>query len=297
MKFAAYGTVLDSPVEIPELLRTSARAEWTLLVAPTAPLAREGGWIRTWRVGGVPWLSVKPAKRGWRLRFHRTAVFEVDSKAKTIAWTAAPGAGPAMLRHLLLDQVLPRALHAPATPVLHASAVVLPGGVAAFTGRTGLGKSTLAAAFARAGRRLFTDDALRLIPRAGRFLAFPGYPGLRLGGDSLGILGKPGARVTEGHWKRRVVPPWATRPAPLRAVYVLERGRRISIEPLGGAAAVVALFGAGMRLGDGREDAAAEFEGAVRLARSVPVRRLRLPRGLELLPEVAAAVERDLART
>ena len=294
MTFAAFGTAIASPVAFPELRPSRARAEWTLLVSPPAPLPREGGWARTWRIGGAPWLSAKPVPSGWRLRFHRTAVFDVDPRARTIAARPAPGVGPALLRHLVLDQVLPRALHTPHGPVLHASAVVLPAGIAAFTGRAGTGKSTLAAAFARTGRRLFADDALRLLPAAGAYLAQPGYPGLRLGGDSLSLLDRNGPQVTEGHWKRRIVPPWATRPAPLVAVYVLERGRRIAIEPLAGSSAVVALFRACLRLGDGHADVAAEFEGAVLLARAVPVRTLRVPRGLELLPEVVAAAERDV---
>lgn len=295
MNFAAYGSVLASPVAFPELPRSSAAAEWTLSVQRHAPLPREGGWVRVWHAAGKPWLSVKPSGTGWRIRFQGLAVFDVDPRERTIDARPAPGAGPALLRHLLLDQVFPRALHAPAAPVLHASAAALPAGIAGFIGKAGRGKSTLAAAFARAGRRLFADDALRVVPQAHGFLAHPGYPGLRLGGASLGLVGRGGPRVAEGHWKRRVVPPWSSRPAPLRAVYVLQRAPRLAIRDLRGSEAVVALFGAGMRLGDGRENAAEEFEGCVRLAREVPVRTLAFPRGIEKLPEVVAAVERDVS--
>lgn len=229
------------------------------------------------------------------MRFHGTADFDVLPADHAIAVRPATGAGPALIRHLLLDQVLPRALHRPSAPVLHASAALVPGGVAAFVGASGRGKSTLAAAFAQAGRPLFADDALRLLPRGAGFMALPGYPGLRLGGDSLGLLGRAGPRVAEGHWKRRVVPRWADRPARLRAIYLVKGGRRVAIEEVAGPRRVADLLAAGLRPGHGQDDAAAEFEGAVALAAAVRVRVLRVPRRLEALPGVVAAVLRDLA--
>ena len=139
--------------------------------------------------------------------------------------------------------------------------------------------------------------ALRLIPHDGGFLAIPGYPGLRLGGASLGLLGQRGPRVAEGHWKRRVVPAWASRPAPLRVLYLLARGPQVAIEKVESGRAIVALIGASLRPGDATENPAEDFEDAVAIARAVAVRRLRIPAQMEALAEAVAAVERDVAST
>lgn len=291
--YTAYGSFLASPVPFPELRSCRGPAEWVLALARRAPEPRDGGWARTWRTSGRAWLSTKTIQGGWRMRFHGTADFDVLPSRRAIAVRPSTAAGPALVRHLLLDQVLPRALHRPDAPVLHASAVLVHGGVAAFAGASGRGKSTLAAAFAQSGRPLFADDALRLLPRGGGFVALPGYPGLRLGGDSLGLLGRPGPRVAEGHWKRRVVPRWAERPARLRAIYLVKGGRRVAIEQVPGPRRVAEILAAGMRPGHGQDDAAAELEGAVALADAVPVRVLRVPRRLEALPAVVAAVLGD----
>ena len=61
--------------------------------------------------------------------------------------------------------------------VLQAGAIDTPLGAIALLGRTGIGKSTLAASLARAGFPLIADDFLLL---RDDIVAVPSYPGLRL---------------------------------------------------------------------------------------------------------------------
>jgi len=77
---------------------------------------------------------------------------------------------------------------------LHASAVVVDGRILALLGAKGAGKSTSAAAFARAGYPVLADDIVVLAEQDGRFMAEPAYPSLRLWPSSVeALFGRPDA--------------------------------------------------------------------------------------------------------
>ncbi len=71
---------------------------------------------------------------------------------------------------------------------LHASAVAIDGSVIAFVGAEGAGKSTTAAAFARAGYAAVSDDIVALVERDGDFFVSPSYPHLCLWPESVEML-------------------------------------------------------------------------------------------------------------
>ena len=67
----------------------------------------------------------------------------------------------------------------------------MPGGVAAFLGKTGMGKSTLAASFALRDASFLTDDALIVEETEDGCLVQPSHPSLRLWADSKAALIDP----------------------------------------------------------------------------------------------------------
>ena len=94
-----------------------------------------------------------------------------------------------MLRHLLLNQVIPRYLATSGHLVLHAGAVVLKSGhTVAFLGNSGFGKSTLVSSFHRNGAQLIDDDSILLEPCETGVTAIGGYPGIRLFPDSVNAV-------------------------------------------------------------------------------------------------------------
>lgn len=116
---------------------------------------------------------------------------------------------------------------------LHASAVAIGDQAVALMGEPEAGKSTTAAAFAKCGYAVLSDDVVALDSRENRFLVQPGYPGLNLWPDSVrALFGSEDAMP-------RIIPSWdkrflalgsgdfrfETRPLPLRAIYVLDRER------------------------------------------------------------------------
>lgn len=112
---------------------------------------------------------------------------------------------------------------------LHASGVVIGGWAIAILGAAGAGKSTTAAAFARGGYPVITDDLFVLLDSDPSFHVHPGYPGLRLWPDSVDALwGSPDALPTiTPTWDKRYLNlsdngyEFQTQPVPVVAIYVL----------------------------------------------------------------------------
>ena len=94
-----------------------------------------------------------------------------------------------MLRHLLLNQIIPRYLATSGALVLHASAVTLQNGQSiAFLGNSGFGKSTLASSFHRNGAHLISDDCILVDSGEIGVTAIGGIPGIRLFPDSMNAV-------------------------------------------------------------------------------------------------------------
>ncbi len=140
----------------------------------------------------------------------------------------APEPGSAEWGTLLTAQALPLAATLQGLEVLHASGVVLQGRAALFTGPTGAGKSSLAAALLRRGAaELLSDDTVALESRGDTLIAHPGAALLqlqdaeheRLSARERSVLGTPEAFLD----KQRYSPSTIAAAAPLRELFLLER--------------------------------------------------------------------------
>jgi hypothetical protein len=272
-----YGLRLSSALALPELDLTteSGPPDVTVALAP-GPLAAEGRLVR-----GSERLECHVLDAGFRLRFPERADFELDARGTRLVAAPLPGTSDEMLRHLLLDAVLPLVVHLRGGEALHATAVKTPRGVVAFLGESGAGKSTLAASFIDAGCELVCDDCLALARAPdGAVLAVPGYEGLRLH-DDTGMK----RRIRRGGLLGA--------PAPLAALYALERGP-LAVERLSPAEAFMALVAATYRL-DPSDRARLEAQHRVleAVVARVPVKRLRVPGDLAALDAVRAVVLAD----
>jgi hypothetical protein len=155
------------------------------------------------------------------------AVYQVEN-GRRILVQALPDADPADVRIFLMGSAMGALLYQRGLFPLHGSAVETPWGAMVFVGPSGIGKSTLAAHFHRAGYRLIADDVCAISRAAdGSLLVLPAFPHLRLKTDAVGRL--YGEAVTsppshfdvdkfvlslgEGH---------ASTPVPLGAVHVLK---------------------------------------------------------------------------
>ena len=192
--------------------------------------------------------SGRPALHIWKragdgllhLRYYDGVEFWLDPAA-TRAWGTWPASSSLEdAASYLLGPVLGFALRMRGTPCLHASAVVLNGQVVAFVGDAGAGKSTTAAAFAREGEVVVSDDIVTLTERDGKFWVAPAYPYLSLWDDSVAMLygeGKSLPTFSQNFGKRLLA--------------LGEHGLRFADKPM--------MFGAIFLLGEPSEEAHAPF--------------------------------------
>ena len=205
------------------------------------------------------------------------------------------------LRHLVLDQVIPRMWAHKGNLVLHASAVQLPNGqVVAFTGDSGWGKSTLAAALRMRGGKLLSDDTVSLKAGSGRVQLIPSYTGLRLNEDSIATLDMAGQSWTPvSHYsdKRRLTHAKIEDHGPLwlDALYVMEppAGTQIlSIKSMSGAGLIPTLIKRSFLLDiNDAQCAARQMDRAGAVMRALPrVLSLSYPRDYQQLPALCDAL-------
>jgi hypothetical protein len=189
---------------------------------------------------------------------------------------------------------------------LHASAVVIDGRAVVFAGPAGSGKSTTAAAFVRRGFAALSDDIAAISTNAGTVTVQPAFPQLCLWPESAVALRSSVEALP------RLVPDAEKRyvelrtgnggfhdePAPLGAIYVLRPKVAGSggpeIERLAGTEELLSLLAnhhgsAGLA----RERRGMEFNFFGRIASQVPIRRVRVPRGVPCAEELCDAILSD----
>lgn len=197
---------------------------------------------------------------------------------------------------LIFAQALPLASALQGFELLHASAIATAAGVAGFVGPSGAGKTTLTSQLVLRGAGFVTDDVLALEARDGMPVAHPGAPFLGVPhGDRLRLTSGRLGTVVGSSDKIHVARPTVRSALPLRALYHLETGPSVEIEPLGAGdvrrvfANVFAPYLAT------RERLERNFKMAELIERKVDQFRLRIPR-TETADAALAAVESHLRK-
>ncbi len=229
---------------------------------------------------------------------------EADGRRIWCGWLGA--ASLESLQVYLLGHALSFALIKQGYEPLHATSVVIDGGAIAFLGSSGFGKSSLAAAFVAAGHRLLTDDLLLLRRTAAGFEAQPGPPRLKLFPRiAHRILSTTAGAVPMNAMSRKLVLPldasrYNSRPAPLRAIYVLTAPRqvhkkqRIRLGRLSTRECFIAMVrNTFNHLVGGAERLRRQYSQCLQVASSIPARSISHPRVLAMLPAVREAIVAD----
>ena len=215
--------------------------------------------------------------------------------------SCAPAAQSA-LHNYLFAQLLSFSLIRAGLEPLHATTLRTPVGGIALLGDSGAGKSTLAAALLQAGCELVADDLLALSWQRDQPIALAGPPLLKLFPQAARhTLPAANSRALNGFTRKRVyalpAPFHSAAPVPLRAIYVLERGRPgkdeklVTSTPLTGARAMRALVRHTFNpLATSPSRLQRQLALFARLATTLPVRGLRIRRDLAQLPVVTRAL-------
>jgi hypothetical protein len=189
---------------------------------------------------------------------------------------------------------------------LHASAVRIGDRCAVFVGPEGSGKSTTAAAFAREGFAVLSDDIVGLVERGDEFYVIPAYPRVNLWPDSVKLLyGSSDALppLSVGWDKRGLAlgeeggPRFEQRELRLGTVYIFSDTSTHpteNIEPISKKSALLMLVGntyaASFLDANQRTE---EFAVLGRLVDGVPVRRLNARRNGIGVNELCELIRQD----
>jgi hypothetical protein len=316
--------VLASDLALPDLLpddKAPEEAAIHIRLASDQNFPPPGAWFLSMKMPTEdPWLScakIKSMETGeesnsYLLRFHELADFLVSAHGRDVLCRTEPGIPLETLHHLILDQVLPLVFNLQGREVLHATAVCTPWGVCAFTGETGVGKSTLAASFLSAGYPILSDDCLVMQEAQGQILAMPAYPGVRLWDDSIDALGShleetiPVSHyTTKRRWLGEGSEDFTAQPHPLARVYCLHRQKdnegkadleSPTIDPLSPRDGFLELLSGTFRLDiTDRAMLVRQFRFLEQVASQVPIRRLGIPNNFASLPAMREAILRDLS--
>ncbi|HKH43921.1 MAG TPA: hypothetical protein VKM72_04580 [Thermoanaerobaculia bacterium] len=193
-----------------------------------------------------------------------------------------PGATEEAVTEALLGPAFALALARTGTFLLHGSAVILPDrGAAGFLGDSGAGKSTLAHLLTEAGGEvaLAADDLLAIALTAEGAAVLPHVPQLKLGPAAMAAIESLPPRIP-------LLGLYALAPAPPEAAIDLGE----PLPPAGAAALLVHHTIASILFAE--DLLAAHFGFVADLAGRVPLRRLTVPRRLDVGGEVLQGLRR-----
>jgi len=209
----------------------------------------------------------------------------------------------------LIGHVINFALRLRGVTSLHASSIAVGDTAIAVMGVPGAGKSTTAAAFARLGYPVLSDDVAVLDDQGGRFLVQPGYPRVNLWPDSVRALfgSEDDLPLITPTWGKRYLAlnqngyRFQSDPLPLSAIYILHDREDASaipvVEELSGAEAFMTLAGnTYLNFLLNAEMRKREFEVLSRVAAGVPVRRVHPAGDPSKIFDLCEAIAADTRR-
>jgi hypothetical protein len=239
---------------------------------------------------------------GWRDIFE----FHISADSRTVTGLTLDGAPEAAFKTYMLGHLISYVLLGLGVETLHAASIVIHGEAIGLLGDSARGKSTLSAAFLQAGYSLLTDDFLVLRRSGDDFVAYPGFPRIKLYEQVARHLiaeDHKGTPMTP-HRRTKMIYPLAghSEPVRLRALYSLASPKTVvgtkdvKLELLNEREAYLDLtensFNARVKT---PQRLASQFQWATQVVKKIPVKRLSYPRVMHILPDVIRTVQEDLA--
>jgi hypothetical protein len=290
-QYTAFGLQISSEMPIPELIESPGAPDVTVRLGKVNPDDRPD----TFSAGKQFWATNDECC----VFEDGIATFKVIG-GRAITVDPAPSVGDRILRSYLLGPAFSALLYQRGKLMLHGSAVAINGGVVAFFGGPGWGKSTTAAAFHAHGYPVVSDDELVIESTPEGIMVLPAFPQFKLFPDAASAVGAdPEAlpRLVDGFEKRvsKITTGFNQAMLPFRRAYVLGEGPVQRIVPLPQRDAVIELvrhsLGTRLLAAGGRDR---HFLQCAEIARQVPVRVLERLRSLDELADLVKLVEDDL---
>lgn len=183
--YSIFDILIECDMVLPELQKSNEGSPSLYIRQGPLPDEQSIDWYHEWKDRNTIYLRFGHIDDKYILEFPDLSFFSVSLNDMTIEYHTSSHVPPESIRHLLLDQVIPRTLGQLGRLVLHASAIKLADGAGiAFLGDSGWGKSTLASSFLESGGQHISDDCLLIKKNANSLTGINSYQGVRLLNDS-----------------------------------------------------------------------------------------------------------------
>ena len=294
--YTAYGLRIQSPFALPfPRLDTFDDADADVRIRLGAVPARLRGRPRN--QARAIWESIPGALL---LRMEGVARFFVSNGTDVVV--EPEGGSEHEIAVAMLGCVFGALLQQRGIAVFDASAVATSAGALLFIGPPGTGKSTTLAAMAKRGHAMLADDVTGVIlDNAGRPVALPAFPTIRLWGKSLDALqwrGRAGQRVREGMERYFVSPPrFHDAPLPVRGLFVsftTDGGIELQRETASTALSRLLRYTHRKRFLHGMPQGATQFRIAAAMAKQVRMVAIGRPAEPFLLDALTSRIETHL---
>lgn len=238
------------------------------------------------------------------LEWPGVAKFAATGGERLIVEPTATAIERKLLSLYILSEALGLILHQRNILLIHASAILIGNQVVIFAGYPGAGKSTTAAAFAKAGYPVLSDDmvAIELTPEQGA-VVLPGFPQVKIWPASMEGLGYDSThleRLFPSSRKRviRQFDNFPTQATSLSNLFFLEKGDEFSFTPMAGPEAILTMtkfFSCPSDLLQGRA-LARHFQQCTQILKQAGVWVLKRPDSFQRLHTFVDEIEPFLAQ-
>ena len=229
----------------------------------------------------------------------RKPLFRVKN-GKEIIVNSCTRLNKSLLRGMILNQAMGILFHQRGHLILHANAIDMAGGVVAFLGGQGVGKSTTTFSLINSGYSLVTDDVLTIDPLKNNIPhVIPSYPRIKLWGDVIKHSGNDSESIHKIHpnsdkYYYSLEDHFSPKPLPLKIIYVLGKGCKNEIISLNSQDATIELvrhlyspwlisFSEQSRI----------LLNCANIVKSVPIKRLNICHSLDDLENLVEIIKKD----
>jgi hypothetical protein len=277
--YSAYGLLIESEIELPELAPASGKSDVVIRLAPVQP-------------------SSEIATDRQQYMFNTLTGRFLMTRGREITVDPLADADIGQIRAVLLGRAMAYLLRQRGWLPLHASGVAIEGRAALFLGPSGAGKSTTAAALHLRGHTVITDDVAAVRKSQDACEVLPAGSRVRLLDDSMRLMAGRGREAVIQADKYSLDLGTHALPQSLTVarLYILDFGEAFStqIVPQLRAAASLSCYSF-VKRGILETDALKRHvRDCAQIAESIPVRAIFCRPSFESVPELVRFVEEDM---
>lgn len=286
-KYRAYGVNISSEIYLPELIQNESEADVKIIFQSLADYSFQSAYCGEY---------FKVTDDGVFL-FWKDQPYIRISDGDQISIDQSINVDHNLFKTLLLGTAFAILMHQQGFLVLHASSIKIFDNAIAFLGDVGQGKSTTAFAFTKKGYKLISDDILPIQINKTSPHVYPGYPRLRLSADFISNTGLDKSNKVQKLPKYLVEPEngFASKPIPLKQIYILEKGNKFGIKNLSQKQALFELINYSYCFPSfSNSEKSLNLLQCNNIIKNVEVKKLTVENSLDKLSDLVKIIEEDL---